>query len=116
MTRAARTLTALMLALALGLILAPAGPVDAGPLDEAKAAGWVGERPDGYLGVVPGAPGHVPGLVQDINAKRRAKYQGIAEANGTSLASVEAVVGEKLIARAMPGEIVMNASGQWVRK
>ena len=110
----ARTLTVLLLALALALPLAT--QARAGPLDDAKAAGWVGERPDGYLGVVPGAPASAQNLAQDINAKRRAKYQGVADAQGTSLAAVEAVAGEKLIGRASPGEMVMGASGQWVRK
>ena len=54
--------------------------------------------------------------VEDINAKRRAKYQGIAESKSTDLAAVEAVAGEKLIDRAGPGEMVMDASGQWLRK
>ena len=110
----ARTLTVLLLALALALPLA--GQARAGPLDDAKAAGWVGERPDGYLGVVPGAPADAQGLVDDINAKRRAKYQGIADSKNTDLAAVEAVAGEKLIDRASPGEMVMDASEQWLRK
>ncbi len=49
-------------------------------------------------------------------APRRAKYQGIADANGTSLQAVEAIVGQKLIERAQPGQYVMDASGRWVPK
>ena len=41
------------LALAAVLLLIAAAPnARAEDLDAAKAAGWVGERPDGYLGVV----------------------------------------------------------------
>ena len=109
----ARILAALLLAL--GLALAPA-VAQAGPLDDAKAAGWVGERPNGYLGVVPGAPASAEALVSDINAKRRSKYQSVASAQGTTLQAVETVAGEKLIGRATAGQYVMTASGQWVRK
>ena len=101
--------------LAIGLALAPVA-AQAGQLDDAKAAGWVGERPDGYLGVVPGAPASAQALAGDINARRKAKYQDIAGSQGTSLQAVEMVAGEKLVKRAKPGEYVMTQSGQWVRK
>jgi hypothetical protein len=117
MKRAARTRAVLVLALSLGFSMMIAGGADAGALDDAKAAGFVGERADGYLGVVDGAaPGAVKALAADINAKRRAKYQGIADANGTSLQAVEAIVGNKLIERAQPGQYVMDATGRWVPK
>ena len=107
-----RLLAVFMVTLALGF----GGAALAGPLDDAKAAGWVGERTDGYLGILPGAPSNAGNLARDINAKRRAKYQGIAAANGTSLAAVEMLIGKKLIARARPGDFIMNAGGQWVRR
>ncbi len=117
MIRAARTRAALVLALSLGLAMMIAGGAHADALGDARAAGWVGERVDGYLGLVkPAAPGDVKALVADINAKRRAKYQGIADANGTSLRAVEVIVGRKLIERARPGHYVTDASGRWVRK
>lgn len=117
MIRAARTRAALVLALSLGLAMMIAGGAHADALGDARAAGFVGERVDGYLGLVnPAPPGNVKALVADINAKRRAKYQGIADANGTSLQAVEAIVGRKLIARARPGHYVTDASGRWVRK
>ncbi len=113
----ARTPASILAALlfALGLVLAPA-VAEAGPLDDAKAAGWVGERPNGYLGVVPGAPASAEALVSDINARRRAKYDSVAQSQGTSLQAVEMVAGEKLIKRAAPGEYIMTPSGQWARK
>ncbi len=112
MTRLNRLLAVFMVSLALGL----GGAALAGPLDDAKAAGWLGERSDGYVGILAGAPANAGALARDINAKRKAKYQGIATANGTSLAAVEMLVGKKLIARAKPGDYIMNAGGQWVRK
>ena len=112
MTGLKKLLSVVIVALALGL----GGAAVAGPLDDAKAAGWLGERTDGYVGILPGAPSGAGALARDINTKRRAKYQGIAAANGTSLQAVEMLVGEKLIKRAKPGDFVMNASGQWVRR
>jgi len=105
-----RTLLALPLA-------AAAVPAWAGALDQAKAAGWVGERIDGYVGIVdPKAPADVRALVSDINAKRRKKYEAIAKAQGIDLTKVEIIAGQTLIKRAKPGEWVTDQSGRWVRK
>ena len=108
---------ALLLALAMCLSLTPLGEAGAGPLDKAKADGWIGERVDGYLGVVnPKTPGSVKSMVQNVNATRRAKYQGIAKANRTSLQAVEAIAGDKRVNRARRGEFVMDATGRWLRR
>jgi uncharacterized protein len=99
---------------ALGLWAAPAA---AASLDQAKAAGQVGERIDGYVGVVDaGAPGDVKALVEKINAERKAKYAEIAEKQGAPVAAVAQIAGKKLIERAPKGEYVMGADGQWQRK
>lgn len=103
-----------VLALALGL-LAP--PALAASLDDAKAQGLVGERIDGYLGVVdPGAPGDVRALVDQINAERQAKYKEIADKQGAPVAAVGQIAGKKLIERTPAGQYVMGADGQWRRK
>ncbi len=104
--------------LVLGALLALAGapPSWAMDLGTAKTQGLVGERPDGYLGAVAAGRADVQALVADINAKRRSHYQTLADKNGTPLSAVEQVVGQKLIARAGPGEYVMTPGGQWVRK
>jgi uncharacterized protein YdbL (DUF1318 family) len=93
------------------------GPALAGPLEDAKAEGLVGERIDGYLGVVDsGAPGNVKSLVNQINAEREAKYAEIAKKQGAPVAAVAQIAGTKLIERAPKGEYVMGANGQWQRK
>ena len=107
-----RLLAIALLAVGLGF-----GPALAGPLDDAKAAGLVGERVDGYLGVVDsGAPADVKQLVEQINAERRAKYAEIAQKQGAPVQAVAQIAGEKLIERAGSGEYVMGADGQWRRK
>jgi uncharacterized protein YdbL (DUF1318 family) len=104
-----------ILILAIGLALA-AVPAMAGPLENAKSAGLVGERPDGYIAAVPGnPPAEIVALVNDINAKRLAAYTDIATKNGTSVAAVGAVTAEKLYREAPPGTYLM-VDGRWVRK
>jgi uncharacterized protein len=93
------------------------GPAQAGALEDAKAQGLVGERIDGYLGVVDsGAPGSVRSMVDEINAEREAKYAEIAQKQGAPVAAVAQIAGRKLIQRAPAGEYVMGADGQWQRK
>ncbi|OIQ03176.1 MAG: DUF1318 domain-containing protein [Zetaproteobacteria bacterium CG06_land_8_20_14_3_00_59_53] len=108
----------LLIALALGFSLTGLHLAEASAADlrSAKAAGYVGEQPNGYLGIVPGAPGDVPGLVADINQQRRAAYQNIAQSNGTSLGTVEQLAGRKAIEKTPAGQFVQSPSGQWVRK
>lgn len=112
MTWMVRIGTIVVLAIGLGI-----GPAHAGALEDAKAEGQVGERIDGYLGVVDsGAPGSVKSLVKEINAEREAKYAEIAKKQGAPVAAVAQIAGKKLIQRAPAGEYVMGADGQWQQK
>ncbi|MGH6901716.1 MAG: YdbL family protein [Geminicoccaceae bacterium] len=93
------------------------GVAQAGPLEDAKAQGLVGERIDGYVGVVDsGAPGSIKSLVNQINAEREAKYAEIAKKQGAPTAAVAQIAGTKLIERAPRGEYVMGANGRWQQK
>ncbi|GGO70309.1 YdbL family protein [Bowmanella pacifica] len=89
-------------------------PAMAIELDEAKQKGYVGEQTDGYLGIVKSAP-EVPELVKDVNAKRKAKYQELAQKNGISLAQVEALAGKKAVEKTSAGHYIL-LDGQWVKK
>jgi uncharacterized protein YdbL (DUF1318 family) len=101
---------------ALVLVLA-AAPALAADLDGAKAAGQVGERVDGYLGLVDAnAPAEVKALVERVNAGRRTKYGEIAAKRGVPPEAVAAQAGAKLVERAAPGHYVMDASGRWKQK
>lgn len=92
-----------------------ATPALALTLDEAKAAGLIGEMPNGYVGSVSGG-GDVQALVDSVNTQRRARYQQVAAGNGVPLAAVEQQAGAQLIARTPPGQFIMTAEGRWVRK
>jgi uncharacterized protein YdbL (DUF1318 family) len=113
MRNAARWLAAVS---ALVLVLA-AAPVFAASLDGAKAAGQVGERLDGYLGLVDqNAPADVKELVERVNAGRRKKYGEIAAKRGAPTEAVAAQAGAKLVERAQPGHYVMDSTGRWKQK
>lgn len=92
----------LWLAALLGLLWA--GPSNAAELAELKAAGVVGERADGYLGLVDSAaPPQARELVTQVNAKRQAEYQRIAVQHNIAMAEVEALAGKKTLAKTEPG-------------
>jgi uncharacterized protein len=103
--------------LALSLML-PASVAHADALDDARAAGLLGERPDGYVDVVTASP--TPDIVQlrdTINAQRRKIYQQLAGEKGVPVEEVGALAAEKTIAqRLKPGMYYMDSSGQWVQK
>ncbi len=89
----------------------------ASALTQPKADGWVGEQANGYLGLVrDDAPVEIKALIKDVNAKRKAGYQRIATAQGTSLADVEKVGGNKAFEKTAAGNYVRDASGRWRKK
>ena len=93
---------------------APGWAID---LHQAKAQGFVGEQPNGYLGLVnPGASGDVKAMMNDINAKRRQEYEAIAQRTNTTLDVVEALAGKKAIERTPSGQYVKLPSGKWLKK
>jgi hypothetical protein len=93
-------------------------PAFADSLDAAKARGEVGEKRNGYVGIVVSAPSaDIVRMVDDINLRRRDAYRSIAEKTaGSTLAAVEQLAGAKLIGNAASGTYVEDASGNWVRK
>lgn len=103
---------AVLLAAALVLLPATATLAQAN-LESAKAAGVVGERADGLLGLVKGASPDVKQMVDEINARRLSQYKDIAARNGTSIQAVQAIAGQKLVSQSPAGTYVMDASGSW---
>lgn len=85
-------------------------------LGDAKNMGLVGEQPNGYLGLVSLNNAEAAAVVVDINAKRKAKYQEIANKQNTQLVNIERIAGEKLVNKAQSeGEFYMDGTGQWQR-
>jgi len=89
--------------------------VSAMSLEEAKSKGLVGEKPNGYLGVVGQSGPDVHALADEVNHKRRQAYEDIAKRNRTQLDSVEALAGQKAIQNTQPGHFVESPGG-WVKK
>lgn len=89
----------------------------AATLEEAKATGQIGEKQDGYLGLVQAnVPGDVAALVADVNAQRRQRYEQIAQQNGIAVDQVAKLAFTKAFENTVPGNYVESAPGQWTRK
>jgi len=94
-----------------------AAQATAGPLDDARVKGWLGERPDGYIGLVDAnAPASAKSLMDDVNAKRRALYAERAAAASVRIADYQAIAAQEIFAKLPSGTFVMDASGAWARK
>ena len=103
--------------LASGLALSSPASAQRDPAYEtARASGRVGEKMDGYLGIVTGADAPLRALVDDINIKRRANYAGRAQAQGATLEEYAFTQGCILIARTAPGEMYQAPDGSWQRR
>lgn len=110
----------LLLGLLMGFAVSFAAPsasaVDA-QISAAISQGVVGERADGYLGLVTGsAEPSLQRKVNEVNAKRRALYEQLSRETGTTVEQVGLVTGEKQIAATPKGAYYMDIRGQWVRK
>ena len=79
----------------------------------ARSAGQVGEKPDGYLGVVGGQSPAVQSMVSDLNIRRRENYAQKAQEQGVTLQEYAMTQGCVLIARTQPGEKYQAPDGSW---
>lgn len=79
----------------------------------ARSAGQVGEKPDGYLGVVGSQPAAVQSMVNDLNIRRRENYAQKAQEKGVTLQEYAITQGCILIARTEPGEKYQAPDGTW---
>ena len=78
----------------------------------ARAAGQVGEKPDGYLGYISGGAA-IQAIVDDINIKRKAAYTEEARAQGATVEQVAFVGGCRAILRTAQNEKYQTPSGNW---
>ncbi|MBT2133452.1 DUF1318 domain-containing protein [Croceibacterium sp. LX-88] len=108
----AKTLLAGLLAAGLALP-APAFAQRDPAYEAARQAGQVGEKTDGYLGVVGDQPASIQKMVADINIKRRANYAERAQAQNATLEAYALTQGCVLIGRTQPGEKYQAPNGTW---
>lgn len=79
----------------------------------ARESGQVGERMDGFLGVVGDQPQAIRDLVADINIRRRANYTQRASEQKATIDAYALTQGCILIARTEPGEKYQAPDGSW---
>ena len=86
-------------------------------IEDAKRQCVIGERTDGYLGVVEGARAsdELRREMTAVNQQRKAAYARLAAKNGVTISDTGRVAAERLINRAPSGQCVQNAGGGWVR-
>jgi uncharacterized protein YdbL (DUF1318 family) len=98
------------------LALAPAAMAQTPAVDAARAAGAVGERYDGYVGVAAAVSPAVRTQVATINIQRRALYSRLAASKGVSPQDVGITAGCQLLARVGVGEAYLLGDGVWRRR
>ena len=79
----------------------------------ARENGRVGEKMDGYLGVVSGADPALRAMVDDLNIRRRAVFAQRARAENATLEEYAFTAGCIAIARTAPGEMYQAPDGSW---
>ncbi len=79
----------------------------------ARASGKVGEKIDGYLGIVGSGDPALQAIVNDINIKRRAVYSERAKAANATLDEYALTAGCQAILATAPGEKYQAPDGSW---
>lgn len=79
----------------------------------ARASGQVGEKMDGYLGIVGAETPTLRRIVNDINIKRRAVYSERAKATNATLEEYALTAGCQAILATQPGEMYQAPDGSW---
>jgi uncharacterized protein YdbL (DUF1318 family) len=102
--------------LILALLAAAPASAQTPAVDAARAAGVIGERYDGYIGVAGPALSAVRSQVARINIQRRSLYSRLASSKGVSPQDVGITAGCQILARVDIGEAYMWADGAWRRR
>ena len=108
-----RTLPLLAAGLAIAGVAASASAQRDPAYAAARAAGEVGEQPDGYLGLVGAGTPALHALVGDINIKRKAAYTSQAAAAGATVQQLAFTSGCTLIEQTAAGEKYRAPGGVW---
>ena len=102
----------LLVAAAITLLAAPAD-AQTPAVNAARAAGQVGERYDGYLGIVAAVPANVRSQVASINIQRRSIYSNLAASRRASPRDVGITAGCELLGRVGVGQAYLWVDNQW---
>ena len=101
-------------AIGLLLLLQNAWAID---IRDAKSQGLVGEANTGYIVALKSpASAEVRALVADVNARRKAQFDGTARKTGTTRTQVAYRFYELAVQRTAPGNYYQDARGKWKKK
>lgn len=111
-----KNLLLVLLALAAIAVSAPAPAQDSAAIVQARRAGLIGERYDGYIGVVSAnIPDDLRRQVGAINIRRRSLYSNLAARRGVSPEEVGITAACSLLRRISVGEYYLAGQGGWRR-
>ena len=82
-------------------------------VNAARQAGQVGERFDGYMGLVVASTPTLRSQVNTINIRRRALYSRLGVSRGVAPYEVGIAAGCQLLARVQVGQAYLLADGRW---
>ena len=98
----------------LALALAATTAIARDPAYEAaRASGQVGEKMDGYLGIVGAGNADLRAMVDDLNIKRKAVYAEKAKAQHATIEDYAFTSGCVLISQTVAGEKYQAPDGTW---
>jgi len=96
------------------IAIAPAAAQDRDPAyAAARAAGQIGELPDGYIGAVGTPTKELSALINKINIQRKAVYTQKSAASGSTVEEMAFTTGCNLILNTAPGEKYRDPAGNW---
>ena len=81
--------------------------------EAARSSGQIGEKTDGYLGLVGGGSPALRAMVDDLNIKRKAVYAQKAQAQHATVEEYAFTSGCLLIAQTGSGEKYQGPGGSW---
>ncbi len=84
-------------------------------LEEARGAGAVGEKLDGYVAVVKDSP-EAQALAGEVNAKRKQEYARISQANGQKADVVAKLAAQQIFGKLPSGALYQGSDGGWKKK
>ena len=111
-----KVLLALVLAVMAAFVALPASAQQSAAIAEARRAGQIGERFDGYLGFVGNPSAIVRRQVNAINIRRRALYSGLAARKRATPEEVGITASCTLLATVAVGEYYLPGEGGWRRR
>ena len=85
-------------------------------LDEAREKGMLGENASGYVEITPRGNDDAKAVMEEVNTKRKAKYQAIANEQNIAIEKIEKIAGEKIIEKLSTGQFYKDINGKWNKK